>query len=230
VPAARGRGRRFPGDGVVDGERLLVTLLDGVEVRCGVSVEGFRPRQGHAEVTTRAGVVRGRVLVNAAGAWAGVLGGLPLVPRKRHVFRAPTPPTLAGAPILWDVEHGLYLRPEGATVLACACDDMPGEPGDNAVRPGARGALEEKLARLQPAVGRLDLDGGWAGQRTFAPDDRPVVGWDSRMRGLFWLGGLGGWGVTVAPVLGELAADWLLAGPDGPTPTLLAPFHPSRLA
>ena len=47
----------------------------------------------------------------------------------------------------------------------------------------------------------------WAGLRTFAPDRRPVVGFDPRQPALFWLAGQGGFGVQTSPALGELVAN-----------------------
>ena len=46
----------------------------------------------------------------------------------------------------------------------------------------------------------------WAGLRTFAPDRNPVVGFDRRVPGLFWLAGQGGYGIQTAPALARLAA------------------------
>ena len=46
----------------------------------------------------------------------------------------------------------------------------------------------------------------WAGLRTFAPDRLPLVGWDGRAPGFFWMAGLGGFGLQTAPALGALAA------------------------
>ena len=45
----------------------------------------------------------------------------------------------------------------------------------------------------------------WAGLRTFAPDRLPVVGFDPRTEGYFWLAGQGGFGVQSAPALARLA-------------------------
>jgi D-arginine dehydrogenase len=50
----------------------------------------------------------------------------------------------------------------------------------------------------------------WAGLRTFAADKTPVVGWDHRATGFFWLAGQGGYGIQTAPALSELAASSVL--------------------
>ena len=47
----------------------------------------------------------------------------------------------------------------------------------------------------------------WAGLRTFSPDRRPVVGFDPRASGFYWLGGQGGFGVQTSPGLGAMVAE-----------------------
>jgi D-arginine dehydrogenase len=55
----------------------------------------------------------------------------------------------------------------------------------------------------------------WAGLRTFARDKTPVVGFDPRAPGFFWLAGQGGYGIQTAPALASLAAA-LIIGEDPP--------------
>jgi D-arginine dehydrogenase len=60
--------------------------------------------------------------------------------------------------------------------------------------------------------------------RTFAPDELFVVGPDPRLTGLYWVAGMGGHGITCAPVIGNLAADWIAEGKSGhPAAAMLAP-------
>ena len=47
----------------------------------------------------------------------------------------------------------------------------------------------------------------WAGLRSFVADDCPVVGFDSKADGFFWLAGQGGYGIMMSPVLGRAAAE-----------------------
>jgi D-arginine dehydrogenase len=50
----------------------------------------------------------------------------------------------------------------------------------------------------------------WAGLRTFAPDQAPIIGWSAEIEGYFWLAGLGGFGVQTAPAVSLLAASQIL--------------------
>src|SRR6185369_12971657 len=46
----------------------------------------------------------------------------------------------------------------------------------------------------------------WAGLRTFAPDRTPVVGFDARAEGFFWLAGQGGYGMQTSSGMAHTAA------------------------
>jgi D-arginine dehydrogenase len=46
----------------------------------------------------------------------------------------------------------------------------------------------------------------WAGLRSFAPDRRPVYGFDRREGGFFWFAGQGGFGIQTAPAAALLGA------------------------
>ncbi len=229
VPAARGRGRYIPEDGVVEVAALLETYLAGQRVQYETTVTGFQPRTDHLVVETNRGALKAQTLVNAAGAWAGALGDLPLRPLLRHLYVTP-PHTGVDPdwPFVWDVQEGLYFRPESQGLLLCACDEQPTPPGEYAERLAVAGTLADKVSRLQAAL--VDLTHGlslkhrWTGQRTFAPDRRFVIGFDRREPRLYWVAGLGGHGVTASYAVGELAAAELTDGAPAATH-----FDPGRL-
>ena len=45
----------------------------------------------------------------------------------------------------------------------------------------------------------------WAGLRSFVADRTPVVGFDPRVEGFFWLAAQGGYGIQAAPALARTA-------------------------
>ena len=53
------------------------------------------------------------------------------------------------------------------------------------------------------------LERMWAGLRSFAPDRKPVIGWDARVPGFFWFAGQGGFGIQTAPAAARLAGQVL---------------------
>ena len=70
----------------------------------------------------------------------------------------------------------------------------------------------------------------WAGLRSFAPDRRPVYGFDPQVSGLFWCAGQGGFGIQTAPAAARLAAAVLLGAPAHPSVATIDPaaYAPDR--
>ncbi|MDJ0973738.1 MAG: FAD-dependent oxidoreductase [Planctomycetota bacterium] len=211
VPLARGVGTWRPDDGVVDVATLLATYLRGVDVRTGIRVDGLETPGDRVQLETNTGAIRADVVVNAAGAWAGVFGDLPLTPMNRHLHvTAPMPDVDPDWPYVWDLDAGYYFRPESGGLLLSACDETPWSPGEPDVDPEALELLAEKLARHQPSLADVEILRTWVGQRTFAPDRLPVIGFDPRTPGLFQMAGFGGYGVTLSYAAGRYAAGLLL--------------------
>jgi D-arginine dehydrogenase len=153
------------------------------------------------------------VLINAAGAWgdelARLAGALPvgLTPMRRTIitFDGPKGVELSGWPLVLDIGHQFYFKPESGRVLASPSDETPMPASD--VQPEV-----EDIARLVDRLQRATTlavprpNSQWAGLRTIAPDRAPVVGFDDRAEGFFWLVGQGGFGIQTSPALSELAA------------------------
>ncbi len=240
-PLARGRGRWCPEDGVVDTAGLLQTYLRGRRLLLCTQVVSWSADGELLRVSAVSGgrelgspnlIILCRVLVNAAGPWGGVIGGLPLTPCNRHVFMTPPMPEIDPAwPFIWDVGHGLYFRPESGGLLLSPCDETPAPPGSYVEDARKLEDLCEKLERLQPALSQVAIASGWVGQRTFAPDRRYVIGFDPREPRLFHVAGLGGHGVTASWSVGRLAADLILGKPVPEWAGLFSParFDPARL-
>lgn len=211
VPLAHGRGSFQAGDGVVDVGALLATYLRGVAVRTSTEVLRYTGTRDGVRLETSGGVLLAGTLVNAAGAWAGALGDVPLTPMNRHLFvTAPMPEVDPRWPWVWDLDADYYFRPESGGLLLSACDETPSTPGEPDVDDEVAALLAEKLRRHQPDLADVRVRRAWVGQRTFAEDRRPVIGYDPRTPGLFHMGGFGGFGVTISYAAGRYAADLLL--------------------
>lgn len=224
VPATRGGafagGVLAPRDGVIDVSALLHGLVHGAIER-GVATWTGRTLTGVETAGGRVTAVRidgERVetpcLVDAAGAWADEVAGLaglggPLLrPCRRHLFVAARSKWVDVTwPIVWDLTHGLYFRPESGALLLSACDEVPWPPGDVAVDPAAADVLAEKVARCFPALTDLRPVRCWAGLRTLTADGGFALGRDPRLPGFVWCAGLGGHGITVATAAGRIAAE-----------------------
>ena len=176
-------------------------------------------------VRTPRGEVGARTVVDAAGAWAGYLGResapLPLKRLRRHLFVSGDSGLLPhDAPLVWDLDVGYYVRPEGAGLLLCPCDETEHPPGIPEVDPEAEDLLVDKLLKHAPGLADISLRRSWACLRTFAPDRLPIIGWDPDIDGLFHVSGLGGFGMTTSLAVGDIAStlirggvvDWIDAG------------------
>lgn len=224
-PPAQGNGTFIPSCGVVDVAGLLDSYLRGIDVQYSTRLAGWERHADRLRVATSRGEVTCRRLVNAAGPWAGELGGLPLQPLNRTIYM--TPPMGEINPHWTCVLHarqGLYFRPESGGLILCPCDERPAAPGDYHEDPELLMELAEKLERLQPGLSEVSIRTGWVGQRTFAPDRNFVIGHDPRDTCVFHVAGLGGHGVTASWAVGEMAARLLVDGPGGPEP-----YSPARL-
>ncbi|GAA1916666.1 NAD(P)/FAD-dependent oxidoreductase [Nocardioides marmoribigeumensis] len=188
----------------------------GGVVRRRARVLSARRRVGRWSVGTTDGDLSADVVVNAAGAWADQVGrvfgseGHALEARRRSVFVSPTREPLRDLPFTCDLAGGWYAKPEGDAVLCSPEDAEPHPPGDP--RPD-----ELEVARALEAINEVTTLGlrsvrtSWAGLRVFAPHGEPVAAWDEEVPQLFWLAGLGGYGIQVAPALAARSAELVLA-------------------
>ncbi len=233
-----------PEEGVLDGSALLSGFLAGARAAgariatatAALALETALGRVTGVRLRERSGaerVVPADAVVLAGGAWAAepaaAVGlGLPLTPRRRHLFLLePTPAPPPDAPVLWllgDAET--YVRPESGGLLLSPCDERAVAP-DACEREAAEAwdLAAARLGRWFPALASAPVRSHWAGGRTFAPDGRFVLGPDPRVEGLHWAAALGGHGMTCAAAVGELVADQVLgrARPEA------EPFAPARL-
>lgn len=219
-------GVLLPEDGHIEVHELLWSYLrgaarGGAERACGVEVRGVRTAGGRVcGVATSAGDVDAPWVVDAAGAWAGVVAAaagaspIPLTPCRRTIitFAAPEGVDPAGWPLVEHDAQQLYFAPEAGGLFASPMDEEPMAPGDAAPDELAIATAADRVARLAPPLAPRHIRRAWAGLRTFAPDRVPVVGEDPRLPGFFWLAGQGGCGIETSGALGQIAADLLLDG------------------
>lgn len=199
-----------PSDGVIDVAGLLAALAREVRVECGAGVERLEPAGGGARLTTRRGAIEARVVVDAAGAWAGALTGAPpLAAFKRHVYVVEATAAV-GAPYLWHLGAGeVYLRGDAAGLLVSPCDATATAPADQQPDAAGEAALRARLAGSGWHAARIVRS--WACQRTFTADRRMRLGRDPERPWLVWAVGLGGHGATAAGAIGEVVAEACVA-------------------
>lgn len=99
-----------------------------------------------------------------------------------------------------------YAIPQSGKLMVSPADADPVEacdihPDDMVIAEG----LDRYARRVTTPLTRVERT--WAGLRSFSPDGEPVVGFDERAEGFFWLAGQGGYGIQTAPGLSAMAAD-----------------------
>jgi D-arginine dehydrogenase len=195
-------------------------------------------RDGRWEVATSAGAVFcSPVVVNAAGAWgdavAAIAGVAPigLTPcRRTAAIINPAPYDVTAWPLLGDVGHTWYARPEARTrLMVSPADETPMQPHD--VQPDELD-VAIGIDRMQQA---LDLpvqrvERSWAGLRSFTPDRSLAFGWDRGREGFFWCVGQGGYGIQTSPAAGKLVADMIVGRDPGEAAAIVAAVDPARFA
>jgi D-arginine dehydrogenase len=171
---------------------------------------------------TPAGAYSAPVLVNAAGAWADELAALAgaapvgLVPRRRTACLVDPGADAAAWPLLNDAPETFYCKPESGALLVSPSDAEPGTPGDIRARDLDVAVGIDRLEQATTLSVRT-VRHAWAGLRTAAPDDVPVIGPDPVLPGFHWLAGVGGYGVQLSPAAGQLLAAAVLGtAPDLP--------------
>ncbi|WP_207630144.1 NAD(P)/FAD-dependent oxidoreductase [Paracoccus xiamenensis] len=192
---------------------------------------------GMWRVATPKGEFTAPVLVNAAGAWSDTVAALAglaplgLVPHRRNaaILPAPTGMEVDNWPMVVNAAERWYLKPEAGKLMFSPCDAIATTPHD---------AWSDDM-ELAEGLDRFDRDvtyevtrveRSWAGLRTFAPDEVPVVGFDPRAEGFFWLAGQGGIGIQTAPALAELAAALILDRPAPLPEATTRALSPERFA
>lgn len=231
-------GLWLPDGGVLDIHQLSQLLLGqlrqaGATLRLATEARHIVTRADKAvgvELASGEVLSADRVVI-AAGAWATELGrscGAPLrlTPHRRHL--ALLLPTGArrldpAHPVVWNVESGVYFRPESNGILACPGDHEPALPGVPLVNEQIVATLADKLPREAPLFDTYALARPWACLRTMSDTKQTVLGPDPRVPGLFWLAGMGGHGMSAALGAADVLVDSVLQNtlPDWCRPLLV---------
>ena len=226
------RGAAYnPTEGSVDNRRLgraLHAARLGLGVRFDVA-GGDVALEADARrvlgVRTRAGFIAAEVVINAAGAWAAALDGvpahvrLPVFPVKGQMLALAMPRGLVRR-VTWI--PGAYLVPRddgrlliGATVEASGFDVR-------VTAGGTRALLDATLAAL-PALRDLTLAETWAGLRPGTTDGLPFIG-GTALAGYLVATGHYRNGILLTPATARAIADLVEGRPDD----AFASFAPGR--
>jgi sarcosine oxidase subunit beta len=197
--------------------RLGVRFEWGVEVNKIVTDNDRNART----LSTSTGDIAVDAVVNAAGAWAGMLrcdsrGEAPVTPLKRQVaLSEPTEILPSSMPMTIFVENGFHLRVRDGRVLLVG--PTP-EATDNSLETGVDDqwleAVRAEAVKRVPLLKDLQIDrpACYAGYYEMSPDKHAILGPAPWCDNLFLANGSSGHGVMHAPAIGQLLAEFICDG------------------
>ncbi len=218
-PEAAGMAAYDPDAHDIDTHQLLQNYLRemraaGGQLLCSARVEAISRQEGHWLVQGEAGDHAGRVLFNAAGAWADKLAQMAGIPpigltafrRSIAVVPAPEGQDVSSWPMILGAGENWYAKPDAGRMLISPADEDPQEPHDVWAEDLV---LAEGIARYEAHVRHKvkRLISSWAGLRTFSPDRALVIGPEPHAQDFWWIAGQGGYGMQSSPAAGRLLAD-----------------------
>jgi sarcosine oxidase subunit beta len=232
-----------PTDGFIAPLQILRGYLDGaarhgVRAEWNTGVRGFRLGKDRiTSVETDRGWIDADVVVNAAGAWAGVLGEwadvtVPVTPLRRQVAATvPCNRLPRNMPMTIFAGDGFHFRVRDERVLLLwPSPGVPGRVFELGVDPDWISAVtlmaHERVPVLQDVP--VDTAASWAGLYEMSPDKHAILGRAPGLENFYLINGSSGHGVMHAPALGGLLAELVS---DGKFSSLDATaLRPSRFA
>lgn len=210
-------------DGIVDPNGIVMGYISaaqkmGVQAITNTEVTGITVSGGEVQaVVTSFGEVQTRMVLNAAGPWAGLIGQmagvqLPITPLRRQMFTTnPLSEVPTNFPFVIDFAQSLYFHREGEGLLI-------GMSNQNE-KPGFDQNVDEdyELVNLEAAIERMPLvekasrASHWAGLYEVTPDAHPIYG-GTDVKGFTVCTGFSGHGFMHGPISGKLMSEYILDG------------------
>jgi len=168
-------------------------------------------------VDTTQGAIHAPVVVNAAGAHAGVVGGLagveiPIKPYRRQLFTTgPIPEFRTEPPLTIDYHRNWYFRRELDGCLFPGPTAEDSTFNTNVDWEHLAESVEMALVRL-PLLSEVEIHRGWAGLYEITPDNNAILGPVPKLEGFYVAGGHSGHGFQHGLIAGKLMAELILTG------------------
>jgi len=190
----------------------------GVRIREGVEVTAIDVRGDRVQaVETAGGRIETRVVINAAGAWAGAIGRMvgvdvPVKPYRRELFVSEAFDEIPEIPLVIDLAVGWYFRREGPGVLMSGAKDNHSS-FDTHVDWSGLPRIAVQATHRMPALARAPFGAkAWAGLYDVSPDDHAILGPVPEVAGFYCANGFSGHGFQHSPAAGRAMADLVVDG------------------
>jgi sarcosine oxidase subunit beta len=232
-----------PTDGFIAPLEILRGYLEaaarrGAHIQWATRVTGLVHAKGRiSSVETDRGRIDADLVINAAGAWAGVVAqmadiSLPITPLRRQVAATVPctrlPPRM---PMTIFAGDGFHLRVrDGRVLLLWPTPGVPGRPFDLGVDADWVSTVtrmaRERVPTLQDVA--IDVAASWSGLYEMSPDKHAILGRAPGMDNFYLINGSSGHGVMHAPALGCLLAELISHGRFSSLDA--SPLRPERFA
>lgn len=218
-----------PRDGALEPEKLVEALIaDAMRAGAVLLAEAVMSvEQSGARVVgvkTATGRHSAPEVVIAAGAWSGLIDGLPrplsVEPVRGQMAAFPWP---AGARRAVIYGKGCYMVARGHEAVVGSTMEYVGFRPE--VTSAGLGRLFGSVTALCPPLTRAPALRTWAGLRPMTPDGLPIIGAEPRLQGLWYATGHGRNGILLAGITGRIIGRLLDRGSELVD---LAPFSPTR--
>ena len=168
-------------------------------------------------VETMQGAIQAPVVLNAAGAAAGLVGEMasvdvPVKPYRRQLFT--TLPLAAFAtepPLTIDYHRNWYFRGEMGGCLFSGPKDEESTFNTNVDWGHVAESVGKAVSRV-PLLAEAEIHRGWAGLYEISPDNNAVLGAVPELAGFYVASGHSGHGFMHGPITGKLMAELILSG------------------
>jgi D-arginine dehydrogenase len=186
----------------------------GGETRAGIEFHGAERRGGVWYARIGDQTIEATTIVIAAGAWSDSVavqcGARPLglEPRRRTALTFDPGFDASYVPPVDEMASGFYFKASGPVLMVSPGDQTPSAPCD-AQPEELDVAIAVDVFETLTTLPIAKIKSQWAGLRTFAKDEHPVVGFAPDVPELLWIVGQGGGGIMSSPGMGQLAAALL---------------------
>lgn len=225
-----------PRDGTVNGEIMCQALVTeavelGAVYKKAEILGHVLQDDGTHLLSTSDGDVVADVVINAAGAWAGIVGDMlghpvPVLPQVHDIVKVTLEKPLSYTVPMVNLympgsdEEALYFRQFDETTLLAGFHTYKVVEGYPIANPNSfRGEVEPSyVAAVQRAITeRFHVPGmtahaGWTGLYPCTADEEFIIGPEPGDNSVITCTGLGGVGVTSGAIAGYSAAEWAVTG------------------
>lgn len=232
-------GTFCPDDGLGDPHEFLsgydsACRKMGVNIELEAEVTGIECNGNAVSlVKTVKGNISTPLIVNCAGPYSKIIGRMVGADVRVEPYRRQIVTTgelsfvKPNFPMVVDVSSGLYCHKESKGMLLGWADKNVQPSFDVSLDPDYTDAILERALELMPQLEEAEVANEWAGLYETTPDHRAIIGYESKVKGMFHVCGFSGHGFMHAPAAGIVTTEIL----SGKTPTIdISSYAPERFA